>query len=63
MGAAFFTAGLCEASIADLKKSIDRFGTEPVRQSFMAAFYSELGREEDAIAMAQHLLKTAQISR
>ena len=58
MGAACFTAGQYEESIANWKKSIDRFGPEPVRQAFITASYSELGRREEAIAMAQELVKT-----
>jgi adenylate cyclase len=58
MGAACFTAGLYEESIANWKKAMDRFGPEPVRQAFITASYSELGRGEEAISMAKQLLKT-----
>ena len=58
MGAACFTAGLYEESIANWKKAMDRFGPQPVRQAFITASYSELGRGEEAISMAKQLLKT-----
>ena len=58
MGFACFTAGRYEESIAAWKKAIDHFGPLVVRQAFLAASYSELGREEEAKAMAQQLLET-----
>lgn len=57
LGYACFTAGLYEESIANWKKSIDHFGPEPVRQAFIAASCSEVGREEEAISMAKQLIK------
>jgi len=58
MGAAFFTAHLHEEPIANWKKSMDRFGPDSVRQSFISASYSELGINEEAISMAKQLYKT-----
>ena len=55
MGFACFTAGLYEESIVVWKKAIDHFGPMVIRQAFIAASYSELGREEEARAMAQQL--------
>jgi len=58
MGYACFTAGRYEESIAAWKQSLDRFGPLVLRQAFLIASYSELGRDEEARAMAQQLLKT-----
>jgi adenylate cyclase len=55
LGYAYFTAGLYEESIVVWKKAIDHFGPMVIRQAFIAASYSELGREEEARAMAQQL--------
>ena len=58
LGYAYFTAGLYDESIATWKKSIDRYGPSPVTVPFLIASYSELGRDEEARAIAQQLLKT-----
>jgi len=58
LGLAYFTAGLYEESIATWKKSIDRYGLSPVTVPFLIASYSELGRDEEARAIAQQLLKS-----
>jgi tetratricopeptide (TPR) repeat protein len=57
MGYALFTASLYEESIAAWKEAIDHFGPMVIRQAFLAASYSELGREEEARATAQQLLE------
>jgi len=57
MGFACFTAGRYEESIAALKQAIDRYGPFISRDTFLTAAYSEQGREEEAKAMAQQLLK------
>ena len=57
-GYASFTAGRYEQCIAAMKKAIDRLGPFVLRQAFLAASYSELGRNEEARAMAQQLLRT-----
>ena len=57
-GYAYFTAGRYEESIAAWRSAIDRLGPLNVRQAFLAASYSELGREEEAKAMARDLLKS-----
>jgi len=57
MGFACFTAARYEESIEAMKKAIDRFGPWIVREAFLTAAYSELGREDEAKAMAQQLLK------
>jgi adenylate cyclase len=57
-GYAYFTAGRYEESIAAWKKAIDRFGPLTLRLAFLTASYSELGRNEEARAMAQQLLET-----
>ena len=57
LGYAYFTAGLYEESIVVWKKAIDHFGPMVIRHAFVAASYSELGREEEARAMAQQLLE------
>ncbi len=54
---AYFTAGRYEESIETWKKAIDHFGPMVIRQAFLAASYSELGREEEARAVAQQLLE------
>jgi adenylate cyclase len=58
MGLACFTAGRYDESVAAWKKAIDRFGPFLFRQAFLAASYGELGRDDEARAMAQQLLKT-----
>jgi tetratricopeptide (TPR) repeat protein len=57
MGFASFTAGRYEESIAAMKKALDRFGPLVQREAFLIAAYSELGRDDEAKAMAQQLLK------
>ena len=57
MGFACFTAGRYEESIAAWKKALDRFGPFILREAFLTAAYSELGRDDEAKAMAQQLLK------
>ncbi|UCB50377.1 MAG: adenylate/guanylate cyclase domain-containing protein [Deltaproteobacteria bacterium] len=57
MGFATFTAGRYEDSIAAWKQVLDRFGPIVLREAFLTAAYSELGRDEEAKAMAQQLLK------
>ena len=57
MGFATFTAGRYEESIAAWKQVIDRFGPMELREAFLTAAYSELGRDDEAKAMAQQLLK------
>jgi len=57
MGFACFTAGRYEESIAAWKQAIDRYGPFISRDSFLTAAYSELGRDDEAKAMAQQLLK------
>ncbi len=46
-----------EESIAAWKQAIDRYGPFISRDSFLTAAYSELGRDDEAKAMAQQLLK------
>jgi adenylate cyclase len=58
MGYACFTAGRYDESVAAWKKAIDRFGPFVVRQAFLTASYGELGRDDEASAMVQQLLKT-----
>ncbi len=58
MGFACFTAGRYEESIAAMKKCLDRFGPFVPREAFLTAAYSEAGRDDEAKAMAQQLLKT-----
>jgi TolB-like protein/Tfp pilus assembly protein PilF len=57
MGFASFTAGRYEESIAAMKKTLDRFGPLVQREAFLIAAYSELGRDDEAKAMAQQLIK------
>ena len=57
MGMACFTAGRYEESIVTWKQVIDRFGPLELREGFLTAAYSELGRNDEAKAMAQQLLK------
>ena len=57
MGFACFTAGRYEESIAAWKQAIDRYVPFIVRDSFLTAAYSEAGRDDEAKAMAQQLLK------
>jgi TolB-like protein/class 3 adenylate cyclase len=57
MGFAYFTAGRYEESIAAWKQVLDRFGPIVLREAFLIAAYSELGRDDEAKAMAQQLLK------
>jgi tetratricopeptide (TPR) repeat protein len=57
MGFACFTAGMYEESIEAMKKAIDRYGPFILREAFLTASYSELGREDEAKAMARELLK------
>jgi len=57
MGMACFTAGRYEESIAACKQVLDRFGPIDLREAFLTASYSELGRDDEAKAMAQQLLK------
>jgi len=57
MGFASFTAGRYEESIEAMKKALDRFGPFILREAFLIAAYSELGRDDEAKAMAQQLLK------
>ncbi|NIN52036.1 MAG: tetratricopeptide repeat protein, partial [Nitrososphaeria archaeon] len=57
MGFASFTAGRYEESIEAMKKALDRFGPFIIREAFLTAAYSELGRDDEAKAMAQQLLK------
>jgi TolB-like protein/lipopolysaccharide biosynthesis regulator YciM len=56
-GYAYFTAGRYEESIAAWKKAIDHFGPLTLRLAFLTASYSELGRNEEAKAMAHQLLQ------
>jgi adenylate cyclase len=57
MGYACFTAGRYEESIAAMKTRLDRFGPFVHGEAFLTAAYSELGREDEAKAMARQLLK------
>jgi tetratricopeptide (TPR) repeat protein len=57
MGYAYFIAGRYEESIEANKKAIDRFGPFINREAFLAAAYSELGRDDEAKAMARQLLE------
>ncbi len=57
MGFASFTAGRYEESIEAMKKALDRFGPFILREAFLTAAYSELGRDDEAKAMARQLLK------
>jgi TolB-like protein/class 3 adenylate cyclase len=57
MGMACFTAGRYEESIEAWKQVLDRFGPLELREGFLSAAYSELGREDEAKAMARQLLK------
>lgn len=57
MGYACFTARRYEESIAANKKAIDRFGPFINREAFLTAAYSELGRDDEAKAMARQLLE------
>jgi len=57
MGYAAFTAGFYEEAIEAMKQCIDRFGSSVSRHAFLIASYIELGREEEARAAAQELLK------
>ena len=57
MGYAAFTAGFYEEAIDAMKQCIDRFGSSVSRHAFLIASYMELGREEEARAAAQELLK------
>ncbi len=57
MGMAFFTASRYEESIATWKQVLDRFGPLELREGFLTAAYSELGRDDEAKEMAQQLLK------
>ena len=40
-----------------MKKAIDRYGLFILREAFLTASYSELGRDDEAKEMAQQLLK------
>ena len=57
LGYAYFTAGQYEESITTWKKSIDHYGHLVVRLAYLAASYSQLGREEEAKQIAIELLK------
>ncbi len=57
MGFACFVAGRYEESIEAMKKAIDRHGPFILREAFLTAAYSELGRDEEAKEMARQLLK------
>ncbi|MFC1580324.1 tetratricopeptide repeat protein, partial [Thermodesulfobacteriota bacterium] len=57
LGLAYFAAGRYEESITAWKSGIDHLGPMTVRQAFLAASYSELGRDGDAKATAQKLLR------
>ena len=57
MGAACFTAGLYEESIANIRKSIEKFGSNPNRNPYLIASYSMLGRMEEAKELAQQWLR------
>jgi len=57
MGLTYFTAGLYEESISNLKKVIERAGSTVSRDPFLIASYSMLGRMEEAKEAAQHWLK------
>jgi tetratricopeptide (TPR) repeat protein len=57
MGFACFVAGRYEESIEAMKKAIDRHGPFILREAFLTAAYSELGRDDEAKAMARQLLK------
>jgi tetratricopeptide (TPR) repeat protein len=57
MGYATFTAGRYEESIEAWKQVVDRFGPMELREAFLTAAYSELGRHDEAKAIAQQLLK------
>jgi len=57
MGFATFTAGRYEESISAWKQVLDRFGPLLLREAFLTAAYSELGRDDEAKEMAQQLLK------
>lgn len=57
MGYSYFTAGKYEEAIATMKKRIKTFGFYVNAQAFLTASYSELGRVEEAKAMAVELLR------
>jgi adenylate cyclase len=57
MGFACFTAGFYEEAIEAMKQCIDRYGPAVPRHPFLIASYVSLGREEEARAAAQQLLK------
>ena len=57
MAMASFTAGLYEESISACEQNIERFGPSDILLAFLAAGYSELGKEEKAKETAQQLLK------
>jgi TolB-like protein len=57
MGYAGFTAGFYEEAIEAMKQSKARFGFAVPRQAFLIASYIKLGREKEARAAVQELLK------
>ena len=57
MGMAYFTAGLYEESILNLKKAIEKFGSLRTRDPFMIASLSMLGRMDEAREAARQWLK------
>ncbi|MFC1580205.1 tetratricopeptide repeat protein, partial [Thermodesulfobacteriota bacterium] len=57
MWLASFTARSYKESISASKESIERFGPYVNRLAFLAASYSEIGKEKEARATAQRLLK------
>jgi adenylate cyclase len=57
MGFACFTAGRYEESIVAWKQVLDRFGPLLLREAFLTAAYTELGRDDEAKEMAQQLLE------
>jgi tetratricopeptide (TPR) repeat protein len=57
MGQACFAAGLYEESISSIKKAIEIYGSSVVRDPFLIASYSMLGRMDEAKEYVRHLLK------
>jgi adenylate cyclase len=57
MGFACFTAGFYEEAIEAMKQCIDRYGPAVPRYPFLIASYISLGRDEEARAAVQQLLK------
>jgi adenylate cyclase len=57
MGYAAFTAGYYEEAIKAMKQGIGRYGPAVHRHPFLIASYIEIGKEEEARAATQELLK------